>query len=187
MTPWTTLATRSTVLPHADIDTDRILPARYMKGLSRQGLGRHLFGDARTHDPRFAIHPDVQLLVTGRNFGSGSSREHAVWALIDHGVRCVVAPSFGSIFAGNAVSNGLLLVALGDADHAVLVTAIGMRPDEAVRVDLEAQTITLGELVLAFAIDPGARAALLSGQDDINRTLRHEPAIAAFEQSRAFT
>jgi 3-isopropylmalate/(R)-2-methylmalate dehydratase small subunit len=181
MKPWTIVTARAALLPDADIDTDKILPARFMKGLDRRGLGAHLFADMRAIDPRFAIDPAARILVAGRNFGAGSSREHAVWALDDHGIRCVIAPSFGGIFAGNAATNGLLLVTPAPGDYAALVERLAESRDLAVTVDLRDCTIAIGALVTVFAIDPDLRETLLAGLDDIGRTLRHAEAIAAFE------
>ncbi|HEY0595715.1 3-isopropylmalate dehydratase small subunit [Sphingopyxis sp.] len=174
-------------LPLANVDTDMIIPARYMKALTRSGLGQHLFRELRytpggTERSDFILnHPvgrHARILIADRNFGCGSSREHAVWALADFGIRCVVAPSFGDIFAGNARKNGLLLVRLPDDRCDRLREGIAQ-----ISVDLVEQRITLasGETI-AFAIDPGDRRTLIEGLDDIARTLRHEAAIARFEQ-----
>lgn len=181
MKPWTIVTARAALLLDADIDTDKILPARFMKGLDRRGLGEHLFADMRATDPRFAIDPAARILVAGRNFGAGSSREHAVWALDDHGIRCVIAPSFGGIFAGNAATNGLLLVTPAPEDYAVLVERLAKTPGAVLTVDLDDCVITTGPLVVSFAIDSNLRDALLAGLDDIGRTLRYTEAIAAFE------
>ncbi|WEK44836.1 MAG: 3-isopropylmalate dehydratase small subunit [Candidatus Sphingomonas colombiensis] len=182
MKPWTMVTSRAALLPDADIDTDKILPARFMKGLDRRGLGGHLFTDMREIDPRFAIDPVARILVAGRNFGSGSSREHAVWALDDHGIRCVIAPSFGGIFSGNAATNGLLLVAPAPDDYAALLDQLARAPEAPITVNLQDRTITVGPLTISFAIDPDLRDALLAGLDDIGRTLRHADAIDAFEE-----
>lgn len=184
MTPWTPLHARAAWLPSPDIDTDKILPARYMKGLERSGLGAHLFADVRASDPAYAIAGDRAIIVAGRNFGSGSSREHAVWALTGHGIRCVIAPSFGSIFAGNAASNGLLLATVTDADLKVLADRLATLPDAPLTIDLAAQTIIAGNLHVNFTIDPAIRDALLAGLDDIGRTLRFADAIGEFEAQR---
>ena len=185
MTPWTIVTSRAAILPDADIDTDKILPARLMKGLDRRGLGARLFADMRAIDARFAIDPAARILVAGRNFGSGSSREHAVWALADHGIRCVIAPSFGGIFSGNAATNGLLLVALAGDDYAALLDQVERAPDECITVSLVDRTVIAGPLDLTFAIDRDLRQALLDGLDDIDRTLRHEAEIDAFEVEHA--
>ena len=178
-------------LPLANVDTDMIIPAQYMKALTRSGLGRHLFRELRfDEDGReradFILNRpacrDAQIMVADRNFGCGSSREHAVWALTDFGIRCVIAPSFGDIFAGNARKNGLLLIRLPDESCARLRGEIEAAQYAPIEVDLEAQHIRLasGETI-AFEIDPGDRRILMEGLDDIDRTLRHAEAIARFE------
>ncbi len=178
-------------LPLANVDTDMIIPARYMKALTRSGLGRHLFrelrfdegnlerGDFVLNRPAFR---EAQILIADRNFGCGSSREHAVWALADFGIRCVIAPSFGDIFAGNARKNGLLLIRLPDATCAWLREEIALARGAPIEVDLEAQAIRLASgAPIAFDIDPDDRCILIEGLDDIDRTLRHADAIARFE------
>ncbi|HET6525508.1 3-isopropylmalate dehydratase small subunit [Sphingopyxis sp.] len=178
-------------LPLTNVDTDMIIPAEYMKALTRSGLGRHLFRalrydtDGRERADFILNRPacrDARILVADRNFGCGSSREHAVWALTDFGVRCVIAPSFGDIFAGNARKNGLLLIRLPDEDCARLRSEIEAAQYAPIEVDLEAQRIRLasGETI-AFDFDPGDRRILMEGLDDIDRTLRHADAIARFE------
>ncbi|WP_375428870.1 3-isopropylmalate dehydratase small subunit [uncultured Sphingomonas sp.] len=190
MTPFRTFTGRSVPLPIADVDTDKIIPGRFLSTVSRSGLGRHLFDGLRYDEngrerPEFvlnrALFRDASVLVTLENFGCGSSREHAVWALMDFGVRCVVAPSFADIFMGNAVRNGLLLARTGTAN----LTRLLQRAEEAalVTVDLENQVLGVPSLgVIHFAIDAAQRAALLSGEDEINRTDKAESAIAAHER-----
>ena len=175
----------------ANVDTDKIIPARFMTALTRTGLGRHLFEELRYDDdgterPEFILNRSeyrrAQILIADRNFGCGSSREHAVWALADFGIRCIVAPSFGDIFAANARKNGLLLVRLSDARCEALRKRVRDAQDKRLVVDLEALTIAVpGEMAQPFEIDPDERRALLEGLDDIARTLRHERAIAAHE------
>ena len=178
-------------LPLANVDTDMIIPASYMKALTRTGLGRHLFqelrfaGDGGERAGFILNHPHcrvAQILVADRNFGCGSSREHAVWALADFGIRCVIAPSFGDIFSGNARKNGVLLIRLPETVCDRLRVEIALAQYAPVEVDLLAQQIRLasGE-ALPFDIDPGDRRILLEGLDDIDRTLRHAAAIARFE------
>ena len=178
-------------LPLANVDTDMIIPARFMKALTREGLGRHLFEELRFAPDRsertdFILnHPicrDARFLIADRNFGCGSSREHAVWALDDFGIRCVIAPSFGDIFAGNARKNGLLLIRLPEPVCERLRAEIALARYAPIDVDLAAQEIRLasGEAV-AFAIDADDRRVLMEGLDDIGRTLRHEAAISRFE------
>ena len=178
-------------LPLANVDTDMIIPAHYMKALARTGLGKHLFRELRFADEGserddFILNQPTcrgtQILVADRNFGCGSSREHAVWALTDFGIRCVIAPSFGDIFAGNARKNGLLLIRLPDEICARLRNEIALAQYAPIEVDLEAQRIRLasGETI-EFNIDPDDRRILMEGLDDIERTLRHVDAIARFE------
>ncbi len=168
MKPFARVRSRSVVLRAADIDTDRIIPARFLKTTSKAGLGVHLFADwpdFPREDARGA-----EILVAGPNFGCGSSREHAVWALLDFGFRVVIAPSFGDIFRGNALKNGLLPVAL---DH----VAGGV-----VAVDLEKLTVESADVVRPFALEPFARRLLLAGQDELGYLLGLLPRIEAFER-----
>lgn len=178
-------------LPLANIDTDMIIPAQYMKALTRSGLGKHLFRELRFADDGsergdFILNKpacrDAQILIADRNFGCGSSREHAVWALTDFGIRCLIAPSFGDIFSSNARKNGLLLIRLPDETCARLRDEMALAQYAPIKVDLEAQQIQLasGETI-DFDIDPDDRRILMEGLDDIARTLRHADAIARFE------
>ena len=178
-------------LPLANVDTDMIIPAQYMKALTRSGLGKHLFQELRfdrngaERDDFILNQPQgrkAQIIVADRNFGCGSSREHAVWALTDFGFRCVIAPSFGDIFAGNARKNGLLLIRLPDEACTRLREEIALAQYSPIEVDLAAQQIRLasGETI-AFDIDPDDRRILMEGLDDIERSLRHADAIARFE------
>ena len=178
-------------LPLANVDTDMIIPARFMKALTRGGLGAHLFQELRfeldgSERADFILNQpscrNAEILIADRNFGCGSSREHAVWALDDFGIRCVIAPSFGDIFASNARKNGLLLIRLPDAYCDRLRRDVALSQHAPVEVDLEAQRITLASgQAIAFAIDADDRRILMEGLDDIGRTLRQEAAIARFE------
>jgi 3-isopropylmalate/(R)-2-methylmalate dehydratase small subunit len=174
--------------PDADVDTDVIFPARFLLLLDRAGLGRHLFQERRAQAP--ASEPFVlarppfdraEILVAGRNFGCGSSREQAVWALADFGIRCVIAPSFGEIFYGNCFRNGTLPITLPDAEHAEVMAAAAS--GAALTVDLEAEVIRLPEgRTIPFQIDPHRRQALLLGLDQIGEILAGDAAdIKAFE------
>lgn len=180
-------------LPLANVDTDMIIPARFMKALTREGLGRHLFQELRYADDgseredfilNRAACREAGILIADRNFACGSSREHAAWALTDFGIRCVIAPSFGDIFAGNARKNGLLLIRLPDAVCERLRRAMDVSQYAPIEVDLEAQEVRLasGETI-AFEVDPDDRRVLLEGLDDIGRTLRHAGAITRFEDA----
>jgi 3-isopropylmalate/(R)-2-methylmalate dehydratase small subunit len=180
--PFTRTTGRVAVLDRADVDTDQIIPKQFLKRIERTGYGEFLFYDWR-ENPAFELnrpeYAGATILVTGRNFGCGSSREHAAWALQDAGFEVVVAPSFGDIFAANAAQIGLVTVALPEDDVRQVMTA----PE--LTVDLEALTITApGAETVAFEFDPFRRHKLLNGLDDIGLTLQHEDEIAAFESSR---
>ena len=180
-------------LMRANVDTDAIIPSREMKKVSKVGLSEGLFANWRYADvetrreaPTFVLnrpgYRDARILLTGGNFGCGSSREHAVWALHEYGVRCIVAPSFGAIFQGNCVRNGILPVVLPEAQGQALATAAEAAPGLRLAVDLEAQTITLpGAEPLTFAIAESDREMLLEGLDMIGVTLKRRAHIDAFE------
>jgi 3-isopropylmalate/(R)-2-methylmalate dehydratase small subunit len=174
----------------ANVDTDQILPARFLKLPRSAELGRALFHDLRrdaqgNERSDFPLNQpashDAKILVAGRNFGGGSSREAAVYALYEAGIRCVVASSFGDIFAQNAVKNGLLTAILPEAEVAELGAAIAADPDTPVSVDLEQQTIARGNRIFTFAIDPVSRNQLLNGWDDVEMTESYGSHIAAFK------
>ena len=179
---------KTVVLNADDVDTDQVIPARFLKGTSRDGLGQHLFAGWRYDgqgQPRadFVLNrPEArgaQALVAGRNFGCGSSREHAVWALTDFGFRAVVAPSFADIFRNNALKNGLLPVAVSPELHARLLSA----PGAGVTIDLESREIRLDDGAReVFPIDPFARRCLLDGMDELQFLLAQEEAVAAYER-----
>ncbi len=181
--PVSLVRSRTVVLAAADIDTDQIIPARFLKGTVREGLGRGLFADWRGDASRsFALdRPEAagaQVLVAGANFGCGSSREHAVWALMDAGFRAVVSTKLADIFKRNALQNGLVPVEIDEAAHASLVAAEGRE----VRVDVAALTVSWAGGVAAFALPPFARRCLLEGRDELDILLSHEDAIAAHER-----
>lgn len=177
-------------LPAENIDTDQILPARYLK-LPRTGKhGKVLFQDLRVdakgHErPDFALNKSpwrgAKIIIGGRNFGGGSSREAAVYALYDYGIRCVIAPSFGDIFSQNATKNGLLTALVTDAKSGALTAALIRDPALPVAVDLEQQTIVCGDLRFQFTIDPARRIRLLNGWDDIDLTETFRSEINAFK------
>lgn len=193
MTPFTTLTALACPLDIDNIDTDQLIPARFMKRPRSQGYGDVLLYDLR-RDEAGALRPDfplnqphwqgAQILIAGRNFGGGSSREAAVYALADHGIRCVIAPSLGDIFKGNAVNNGLLPLALPEADCRRLA-ALVVQGDGRVTVDLAARQLRCGTAVFDFDIDPVWRMKLLNGWDDIGLTASHAGAIAAFQERDA--
>ncbi len=184
------LAAKACPLLLPNINTDQILPGRYLKWPRSAELGRVLFHDLRrdaagNERSDFLLNQPVwrhaQILIAGRNFGGGSSREAAVYALYEAGIRCVIAPSFGDIFAQNAVKNGLLTAILPEADVLELGAAVAAEPELPVTVDLEQQTIARGNRTFAFSIDPVSRNQLLNGWDDIDLTQSHRDRIAAFK------
>ena len=175
-------------LPLPNLNTDQILPARYLKWPRSKGLGTVLFQDLRFDsdgkEKDFPLNQpgwkNAKILLAGRNFGGGSSREAAVYALYDYGFRCVVAPSFGDIFAQNAVKNGLLTAIVSDADIADMAAAVSANPDHPIVVDLEGKTIACGNRTYAFEIDPVSRNQLLNGWDDVDLTESYQDRIAKF-------
>ena len=185
MEPFRTHTGIGVPLRRSNVDTDQIIPAVYLKRVTRTGFEDGLFASWR-NDPSFVLNLSPfdkgSVLVAGPDFGTGSSREHAVWALTDFGIRCIIAPSFGDIFAGNARKNGLLLIRLPDELCARLRDEIALAQYAPIEVDLEAEQIRLasGEAI-DFQIDPDDRRILMEGLDDIARTLRHADAIARFE------
>ena len=186
------LTAKACPLPQPNVNTDQILPARYLKWPRSRGLGTVLFQDLRFDAAgkeradfplNLAVWRDAKILIAGRNFGSGSSRENAVYAVYDHGLHCVIAPSFGDIFAQNAVKNGLLTAIVSQHDAAELAAAVAADPQRDVTVDLEQQTIVCGNRTYAFTIDPVRRTRLLNGWDDIALTDSFRDRIAAFKAS----
>ena len=176
-------------LDRADVDTDQIIPAKYLKLVERTGFGRFLFDSWRKdesfvlNDPRYE---GAEVLIAGPNFGCGSSREHAPWALQDYGFRAIIAPSFADIFRNNCAKIGLLLVPLPKDEVEILMARAEGNPDSRVIVDLEKQSVSLAgeEWSLSFDIDPFVKHCLLNGLDDIGLTLQHEDDITAFEARR---
>jgi 3-isopropylmalate/(R)-2-methylmalate dehydratase small subunit len=179
-----------------NLNTDQLLPARYLKWPRAAGLGKVLLQDLR-FDPdgraraEFPLNRpfwrEARIIVGGRNFGCGSSREAAVYALYDYGIRCVIAPSFGDIFSGNAVQNGLLTAIAADEVVAEIIATLGERPELPLTVDLEQQTILCGDRSYNFTIDPVFRLRLLNGWDDMALTESFRDRILAFkldDQSR---
>jgi 3-isopropylmalate/(R)-2-methylmalate dehydratase small subunit len=172
----------------ANLNTDQILPARYLKWTRAQGIGKVLFNDLRFDadgkEKDFPINKpawrNAKIVVGARNFGCGSSREAAVYALYDYGVRVVIAPSFGDIFSGNAVQNGLVTAIVTDDEAAEIMAALEQTPDLPVTVDLEEQTVVCGNRTYKFTIDPVRRMRLLNGWDDIALTESYRERIASF-------
>jgi 3-isopropylmalate/(R)-2-methylmalate dehydratase small subunit len=185
--PFTTHTGRAVPLDRADVDTDQIIPAEHLKRIERTGFGPFLFESWRS-DPGFVLnraeHEGATILVTGPNFGSGSSREHAVWALEDHGFRAILAPSFADIFRNNCTKVGLLPVVLPPAAIRVLLDRVAADPAMEITVDLEGTVVTAPGVEERFPIDAFTRWRLLEGLDDIGLTLRHDAEIAAYERGR---
>jgi 3-isopropylmalate/(R)-2-methylmalate dehydratase small subunit len=190
MDKFTRLTGAACPINQSNVNTDQILPARYLKWTRAQGIGKVLLNDLRldaqgNEKPDFPLNKpewrDAKIVVAARNFGCGSSREAAVYALYDHGVRCVIAPSFGDIFSGNAVQNGLLTAIVTDAEAAEIMAAIERTPELPMTVDLEQQTIVCGNQTYKFTLDPVRRMRLLNGWDDIALTQAYGDRIAAFK------
>ncbi len=189
MEKFTRLTGKACPLALPNLNTDQILPARYLKWPRSRGLGQVLFQDLRRNRdgnlrPDFPLNQpaygEAKILVGGRNFGGGSSREAAVYAVYDAGFRCVIAPSFGDIFVQNAVKNGLLTAVVSDADVGELMAAAAADLDRPITVDLERQIIACGNREYAFAIDPVSRNQLINGWDDIDLTESYRTRIAGF-------
>lgn len=185
-------------LDAANVDTDAIIPKQFLQKVTRSGFGRHLFHDWRFLDdageqpnPDFVLNQPPfrqgSILLTRENFGCGSSREHAPWALTDYGFRVIIAPSFADIFYGNAFNSQLLPIILDEAQIDALFAQVSASPGIAFSVDVEQQTLQAGEQRYAFTLDPFLRDCLINGLDSIGLTLRHASAIADYEaQSPAF-
>ncbi len=169
-------------LPRDHIDTDQIIPARFLKTTGREGLGAHLFAGWRPCILDEPVARGARVLVAGRNFGCGSSREHAPWALVDFGFGAVVAGSFADIFRQNALKNGLLPVELPEREHAEVLALVAAHPGVRVRIDLDHLVVSWPSGACGFTIDAFARTCLLNGVDEIGYVLRREDAIAAYER-----
>lgn len=191
MRPFTTLTTPACRLAIANIDTDQLIPARFMRRPRAEGYGNFLLHDLRfdaagTATPDFPLNDPTtagcQAILAGRNFGCGSSREAAIYALADYGIRAVIAASFGDIFASNAVKNGILPAQVSEPDAQALFHADELAGPRPVTIDLATQTITSGNLVVSFAIDPVWKKQLLNGWDDIDMTRSEAAAIARFTE-----
>jgi 3-isopropylmalate/(R)-2-methylmalate dehydratase small subunit len=176
-----------TPLRMSNVDTDQIIPAVYLKRVTRTGFEDGLFASWRS-DPSFVLNVEPyghgSVLVAGSDFGTGSSREHAVWALLDYGFRVVISPRFGEIFKGNSSKAGLLAATVEHSDVELLWKKIESRPGMELTVDLQAKTVTAEDLVVRFEVDDYTRWRLLEGLDDIGLTLRHADDIDAYEKTR---
>jgi 3-isopropylmalate/(R)-2-methylmalate dehydratase small subunit len=178
-------------IEQSNLNTDQILPARYLKWTRAMGIGKVLFHDLRfdakgKEKPDFPLNKpawrNAKIIIGARNFGCGSSREAAVYALYDYGIRCVIAPSFGDIFSGNAVQNGVLTAITSDEEAFEIMGALKRTPELPVTVELERQTIVCGNRTYHFAIDPVRRMRLLNGWDDIALTENYRDRITAFKE-----
>ncbi|HEX3707372.1 MAG TPA: 3-isopropylmalate dehydratase small subunit [Mycobacteriales bacterium] len=187
MEKFTTLTGRAVPLRRSNVDTDQIIPAEYLKRVTRSGFEDGLFGAWR-NDPSFVLNDSrydgASILIAGPDFGTGSSREHAVWALQDYGFRAVISPRFADIFRGNALKGGLLPVQLADDVVATLQDIAEVDPTAEMVVDLEAREVRAGDLTVGFEIDDYTRWRLMEGLDDIGLTLRHTDDISHFESGR---
>lgn len=193
MKPVATITGTMAPLPRSNVDTDQIMPKQFLKRVERSGYGQFLFHDwARTAerelDPDFVLNrPErrkARVLVSGPNFGSGSSREHAPWGIQDWGFEAVVAPSFADIFYNNCTKIGLLPVRLSEGEVGQLIALAAADPDAVATIDLAEQTIEAGDLRSSFEIDPFTKYRLLEGLDDIGLTFRHIRSIDSFEAAR---
>jgi len=195
MQPFTLHSGRAVSLPRANVDTDQIIPKQFLKRIERSGFGPSLFFDWRyradgSPNPEFELNrasaTGATILITGANFGCGSSREHAPWALADYGFRVIIAPSFADIFFGNCCQNGLLPVTLAEADVGVLARRAGSPEGYELTADLvNCRVHDRQGFEASFRFDPYRREMLLKGLDEIGKTLLHEARIAAFERRRA--
>ena len=191
MTPFTTLTGTAAPLNMANVDTDKIIPARFLKTIKRSGLGVNLFSSLRYNDdesekPEFVLNQPkyrhAEILIAGENFGCGSSREHAPWALLDFGIRCVIAPSFADIFHGNCFKNGILPIALPPAICEQLMADAAMGDNARITINLADQVVIRPDgTKIPFEVDVFRKHCLLNGLDDIGLTLAHDAAITTYE------
>jgi 3-isopropylmalate/(R)-2-methylmalate dehydratase small subunit len=188
MDAFTTHTGTAAPLRRSNVDTDQIIPAEYLKRITRTGFEDGLFVAWRTNEPDFVLnrpeHADASILVAGPDFGTGSSREHANWALLDGGFRVVISARFADIFRNNSTKSGLLTVILPQADVEALWTAIEADPALPVTVDLQAKEVRYADVVVPFEVDDYVRWRLLEGLDDVGLTERHIDDISAFEARR---
>lgn len=196
MEPFVSLNAKLAPLNRVNVDTDQIIPKQFLKRVERTGFGQFLFNDWRfnsdgSQNPEFVLNQQeysgAEILVSGRNFGSGSSREHAPWALQDYGFKCIIAPSFGDIFFNNCFQNGVLPVILPEEVVAEIIENSEKDPEYRINIDLESQRVwdENEEVVAEFTIEPFRRHCMLNGLDDIGLTLEDETDISDFESRRS--
>ena len=195
MKSFTKLTSKIIPLPHTDVDTDQIIPARYLKVIDKSGLAEGLFDSWRrledgNPNPNFPLNQDeyqgAQILIAGDNFGCGSSREHAPWALMGWGINVVISTSFADIFRNNALKNGLLPIVVNEATHTSLFDLTEEAPFATLDIDLEPQTLTLPDgTKVSFEIDTFSKTCMLQGVDQLGYLLKHDEQIAVFEEMRS--
>ena len=196
MEPFVSLNAKLAPLNRVNVDTDQIIPKQFLKRVERTGFGQFLFNDWRfmpdgSENKDFILNQEeyraAEILVSGRNFGSGSSREHAPWALQDYGFKCIIAPSFGDIFFSNCFQNGVLPVVLHEDTVAQIIENSENDPEYRINIDLESQRVwdENEEVVAEFSIEPFRRHCMLNGLDDIGLTLEDETDISVFESGRS--
>lgn len=194
MKPFVKLSAIAAPLPMMNVDTDIIIPKQFLRTIKRTGLGAHAFNDIRYNEdgsekPDFVLNKkeyrNAEIIITGENFGCGSSREHAPWALLDFGIRCVISSSFADIFYNNCFKNGILPIQLPQKQIDELMKEAQENPDAPLEIDLEKQTVTRGnKFSFSFDIDPFRKHCLLGGLDDIGLTLEKNKHIADYEDKR---
>jgi 3-isopropylmalate/(R)-2-methylmalate dehydratase small subunit len=185
MTKLDRVTSRATCFTARNIDTDQIIPARFLKRIDKTGFGDLLFADLKPPDVmQIADARKREVLIAGPNFGCGSSREHAVWAIRDFGFRVLISTSFADIFKENSLKNGVLTIELDPETHARLVATFQKSPETPMTVDLRDQTIEYGDVRVPFQVNSFSRTCLLEGLDELGFILRHESQIAAFEKAR---
>ena len=196
MEPFVSLNAKLAPLNRVNVDTDQIIPKQFLKRVERTGFGQFLFNDWRfmpdgSENKDFILNQEgysaAEILVSGRNFGSGSSREHAPWALQDYGFKCIIAPSFGDIFFSNCFQNGVLPVVLPEDTVAQIIENSENDPEYRINIDLESQRVwdENEEVVAEFSIEPFRRHCMLNGLDDIGLTMENETDISVFESGRS--
>lgn len=194
MKPLRLITSRVVALPNENIDTDQIIPARFLKAIDKAGMGQHLFADWRYDaagqpKPDFVLNQpwahDAQILLAGDNFACGSSREHAVWALMGFGFRAVISTSIADIFRNNALKNGLLPIIVDHATHRHLFDVAQTMPEAEWRIDVAAQTLTLPDgQTITFPLDPFSKTCLLEGVDELGYLLAQQAAMTQYERTR---